>query len=180
MKAYERIIKLLSYGLQNYSWDEESGYFGYVVHDSLGNATDIFRYKDQSNFNKGLDGVTPLVAGICSPAQVGRLMEHLFSPDELWTKVGLSTVDQSAPYYKEDGYWNGAVWFPHQWMMWKALLDLGKGEEAYRVAHTALDNWEKECEESYFTFEHFVGERSRVAPVLGAFISYIKLVCSIL
>ena len=94
---------------KNYSWDEESGYFGYVVHDSLGNATDIFRYKDQSNFNKGLDGVTPLVAGICSPAQVGRLMEHLFSPDELWTKVGLSTVDQSAPYYKEDGYWNGAV-----------------------------------------------------------------------
>ena len=86
----------------------------YIWNDSLGNATDIFRYKDQSNFNKGLDGVTPLVAGICSPAQVGRLMKHLFSPDELWTKVGLSTVDQSAPYYKEDGYWNGAVWFPRE------------------------------------------------------------------
>lgn len=184
VKAYERIIKLLSYGLQNYSWDEESGYFGYVVHDSLGNATDIFRYKDQSNFNKGLDGVTPLVAGICSPAQVDRLMEHLFSPDELWTKVGLSTVDQSAPYYKEDGYWNGAVWFPHQWMMWKALLDLGKGEEAYRVAHTALDNWEKECEESYFTFEHFIISSGRGAgwhqfsglssPILNWFAAYYR------
>ena len=184
VKAYERIIKYLSYALQTYSWDEESGYFGYVVHDSLGNATDIFRYKDQSNFNKGLDGVTPLVAGICSPAQVGRLMEHLFSPDELWTKVGLSTVDQSAPYYKEDGYWNGAVWFPHQWMMWKALLDLGKGEEAYRVAHTALDNWEKECEESYFTFEHFIISSGRGAgwhqfsglssPILNWFAAYYR------
>lgn len=182
VKEYERTINRLSYALQNYAWDEESGYYGYVVHDSLGNAQDIFRYKDHSNFNKGLDGVTPLVAGICSPAQRERLMGHLFSSDELWTEVGLSTVDQSAPYYKIDGYWNGAVWFPHQWIIWKALLDLGKGEEAYRVAHTALDNWEKECEESYFTFEHFIISSGRGAgwhqfsglssPILNWFAAY--------
>lgn len=184
MKEYERAIKQLSYALQAYAWDDESGYFGYVVHDSLGNAKDIFRYKDRSNFNKGLDGVTPLTAGICSPTQVERLTKHLFSPAELWTKAGISTVDQSAPYYKEDGYWNGAVWFPHQWVMWKTLLDLGKGEEAYRVAHTALDNWERECEESYFTFEHFIISSGRGAgwhqfsglssPVLNWFAAYYK------
>lgn len=184
VKEYERVIKRLSYALQTYAWDEESGYYGYIVHDSLGNAKGIFRYKDQSNFNKGLDGVTPLVAGICSSAQVDKLTAHLFSPGELWTKVGISTVDQSAPYYLEDGYWNGAVWFPHQWMMWKALLDLGKGEEAYRVAHTALDNWEKECEESYFTFEHFIISSGRGAgwhqfsglssPVLNWFAAYYR------
>ena len=44
VKAYERIIKYLSYALQTYSWDEESGYFGYVVHDSLGNQTAPFQY----------------------------------------------------------------------------------------------------------------------------------------
>ena len=184
MKEYEQVIKQLSYALQTYAWDEESGYYGYVVHDSLGNAKDIFRYKDHSNFNKGLDGVTPLAAGICSSAQADKLVKHLFSPDELWTKVGISTVDQSASYYKVDGYWNGAVWFPHQWMMWKALLDLGKGEEAYRVAHTALDNWEKECAESYFTFEHFIISSGRGAgwhqfsglssPILNWFAAYYK------
>ena len=122
MKEYEQVIGRLSNALQTYSWDEESGYFGYVLHDSLENAKEILRYKDRSNFNKGLDGVTPLTAGICSPDQVNRLVGHLFSPDELWTKVGISTVDQSAPYYKVDGYWNGAVWFPHQWVMWKTLF----------------------------------------------------------
>ena len=182
--VYEQIIKKLSYALQTYAWDEESGYFGYVVHDSLGNAKDIFRYKDRSNFNKGLDGITPLAAGICHPSQVDRLMGHLFSPDELWTKVGISTVDQSAPYYLEDGYWNGAVWFPHQWVVWKTLLDLGKGKAAYQVAHTALNNWEKECEESYFTFEHFIISSGRGAgwhqfsglssPILNWFASYYR------
>lgn len=185
VKEYERIISNLSHALQAYAWDEESGYFGYVVHDTLGNAKEIFRYKDHSNFNKGLDGVTPLAAGICSPVQIDRLLGHLFSPDELWTNVGLSTVDQSAPYYEMDGYWNGAVWFPHQWVMWKALLDLGKGEEAYKVAHTALDNWEKECKESYFTFEHFIISSGRGAgwhqfsglssPMLNWFAAYYKL-----
>ena len=184
VKAYEQVISRLSSALQTYAWDEESGYYGYVVHDSLGNAKDIFRYADHSNFNRGLDGVTPLVAGICSPAQTERLLGHLFSPDELWTAVGLSTVDQSAPYYKVDGYWNGAVWFPHQWMVWKALLDLGKGEEAYRVAHTALDNWERECRDSYFTFEHFIISSGRGAgwhqfsglssPVLNWFAAYYR------
>ena len=184
MKEYEQVIGRLSNALQTYSWDEESGYFGYVLHDSLENAKEILRYKDRSNFNKGLDGVTPLTAGICSPDQVNRLVGHLFSPDELWTKVGISTVDQSAPYYKVDGYWNGAVWFPHQWVMWKTLLDLGKGEEAYRVAHTALDNWEKECEASYFTFEHFIISSGRGAgwhqfsglssPILNWFAAYYK------
>ncbi len=83
----------------------------------------IYRYKDGSNFNKGLDGVSRLIANISSKEQTSRMINHVFSPDEMWTEVGISTVDQSAPYYRTDGYWNGAVSFPHQWMMWKALLE---------------------------------------------------------
>lgn len=184
IKSYDRIIKNLSKALQTYAWDEESGYFGYVTHDASGDAKAIFRYKDQSNFNKGLDGVTPLAAGICTPEQVDRLMGHLFSPKELWTSSGLSTVDQSAPYYQADGYWNGAVWFPHQWVIWKALLDIGKGEQAYQIAQTALDKWEQECQESYYTFEHFIISSGRGAgwhqfsglssPILNWFAAYYK------
>ncbi len=181
---YDQVISRLSTALKANAWDEESGYFGYVVHDSLEYAKSIFRCKDRSNFNKGLDGVTPLAAGICTPDQINKMVKHLFSPDELWTKIGLSTVDQSASYYKEDGYWNGAVWFPHQWIIWKALLDLGKGKEAYKIAHTALDLWEKECEDSYFTFEHFIISSGRGAgwhqfsglssPILNWFAAYYK------
>ncbi len=163
VKYYDRVIADLETALQKYSWDSEAGYFSYVLHDEEGNPTGIFKYKDGTNFNMGLDGVSPLVSGICTPEQNEILIGHIFSSDELWTNVGISTVDQSAPYYKEDGYWNGAVWFPHQWVMWKSLLDNGRGEEAYKVATTALKTWEKECAASYHTFEHFIISSERGA-----------------
>lgn len=185
IKYYDEVIKNLSSALQQYSWDRDAGYFSYVLHDPNGNAVDIFRYKDGTNFNKGLDGVSPLVSGICTPEQNEVLMKHLFSPKEMWTNVGISTVDQSAPYFKPDGYWNGAVWFPHQWVMWKAMLDNGRGEEARRIATTALDTWEKECNESYHTFEHFIISSGRGAgwhqfsglssPLLNFYAAYYKV-----
>ncbi len=185
IKEYEESIKQLANALQIYSWDERSGYFGYVVHDNIGNPKGIYRYKDGSNFNKGLDGVSPLIANISSKEQTNRMINHLFSPNEMWTEVGISTVDQSAPYYRTDGYWNGTVWFPHQWMIWKALLDLGEGEKAYKIASTALDTWEKECKESYYTFEHFIISSRRGAgwhqfsglssPILNWFAAYYRI-----
>ena len=185
IKEYEQIISQLSNALQTYAWDDESGYYGYVTHDAEGKAKDIFRHKDGSNFNKGLDGVSPLIANISSKEQTDRMIDHLFSPNEMWTNVGISTVDQSASYYKADGYWNGAVWFPHQWMVWKALLDLGEGEKAYQVANTALNTWEKECKESYYTFEHFIISSQRGAgwhqfsglssPILNWFSAYYRI-----
>lgn len=185
IKGYDQIINLLSNALQTYAWDNESGYFGYVTHDKNGQANGIYRYKDGSNFNKGLDGVSPLIANISTKEQTDRMIKHIFSPDEMWTKIGISTVDQSASYYRADGYWNGAVWFPHQWMVWKALLDLGEGEKAYQIASTALNTWEKECEESYYTFEHFIISSERGAgwhqfsglssPILNWFAAYYKI-----
>lgn len=185
VQDYDRIIQMLSNALQKYAWDDESGYFGYVVHDSLGKAHSIFRTNDGTNYNKGLDGVTPLVSGICTPVQTEKLVGHLFSPEELWTNTGISTVDRSAPYYRPDGYWNGAVWFPHQWVMWKALLDTGRGGQAHLLAETALNTWEKECKESYYTFEHFIISSGRGAgwhqfsglssPILNWFAAYYKV-----
>ena len=185
VKHYDTIINALSSALQKYAWDDKEGYFSYVIHDDEGNAKEIFRYNDGNNFNRGLDGISPLVSGICTPEQTSTLIKHLFSPKELWTNVGISTVDQSAPYYKSDGYWNGAVWFPHQWVIWKALLDNGKGDEAYKIASTALDTWQKECAESYHTFEHFIIASGRGAgwhqfsglssPLLNFYAAYYRI-----
>ena len=182
---YDTEIKSLADGLQKYAWDNESGYYSYVKHDANGNATSIFRYRDGSNYNKGLDGTSPLISGICTAEQSDILVKHLFNPKELWSNIGLSTVDQSASYYKMDGYWNGAVWMPHQWTTWKSLLDMGKGDLAYQIANTALEVWEKECRESYYTFEHFIIASGRGAgwhqfsglssPILNWFSSYYKI-----
>ncbi len=186
VKEYDKEIKIFSDALQKYSWDPEAAYFSYVLHNDKEEAVGVYKYeKDQSNFNKGLDGVYPLISGICTPEQEEALIAHLFSEKELWTSVGISTVDQSASYYKNDGYWNGAVWMPHQWSMWKALLDCGKGELAFKIAQKALQVWEKECQESNYTFEHFIISSGRGAgwhqfsglscPVINWFASYYKV-----
>jgi hypothetical protein len=160
---YDEDIAQLSEALQTHAWDEASGAFGYVCHDANRQPTGILRHESGANFNLGLGGAYPLVAGICTPAQEARLVAALMSEARMWSRCGLSTVDQSAPYYRDDGYWNGAVWMPHQWYFWKALLDLGRADAAYRIAGTGLDVWKREVERSYNCFEHFIVQTGRGA-----------------
>lgn len=184
IQGYEADIAMFSSAIQQHAWDEESGYFGYVRHDEEGQPIAILRHESGENFNRGMDGTYPLVAGICTPEQQERLIGHLMSEQEMWSPIGISTVDRSAAYYSQDGYWNGAVWMPHQWFYWKTLLDLGRPELARRIARTALDLWKREAETTYNCYEHFIVQSGRgagwhqfgglSAPVLSWFNAYYK------
>lgn len=184
IKAFDKDIQTFSSALQQYSWDKESGYFSYVVHDSAGHPVSFFRHSSDKNYNMGLDGAYPLFAGICTPTQDSILVQKLFSEDHLWTPSGMGVVDQSAPYFRSDGYWNGTVWMPHQFFMWKAMLDLGKPALAFKIANTALNLYERETAETYYTYEHFFAKTGRGAgwhqfsglsnPVLPWFSAYYK------
>ncbi len=179
---YSSDIERLSDAIQAFAWDDEAGYFSYVLHDEEGRADGPLRHETGVNYNRGLDGAYPLVAGICSREQERRLMEALQCPTRHWTQAGLSTVDQTAPYYRNDGYWNGAVWMPHQWIFWKSMLDLGYRDFAWHIAERALDVWSREVDASYHCFEHFVVESGRGAgwhqfsglstPVLSWYAAY--------
>ncbi|MFZ1400904.1 MAG: trehalase family glycosidase, partial [Candidatus Promineifilaceae bacterium] len=181
-QLYAEDIAIFADALQRYAWDEASGYFSYVLHDENGRPTGHLHHESGLNFNMGLDGVMPLIAGICTPEQEDGLLNKLQDPQRFWTPLGLSTVDQSAPYYRHDGYWNGAVWFPHQWFLWKTALDLNQPDFAYQIAHTALDLWQREVAASYYCFEHFIIETGRGAgwhqfsglssPVVNWFYAY--------
>jgi hypothetical protein len=160
---YDALIAASTEALQRHAWDEASGYFGYVQHDAAGAPRGILRHERGENFNRGIDGLYPLIAGICTPQQEERLLTNLFDPARQWTPIGLTAVDQSAPYYRADGYWNGTVWMAHQWYFWRALLDLGRPELARRIAITALDLWRVEVERTGRTFEHFIVASGRGA-----------------
>jgi hypothetical protein len=179
---YQADIAAFTDALQQNAWDATAGVFSYVLHGENGHPDEILRHTSGENFNLGLDGISPLFAGICTPQQEQRILERMFSPRHMWSPIGLVTVDQGAPYYLEDGYWNGAVWFPYQWFLWKALLDLGQADLAFLIAHTALELWKNEVEESYHCFEHFIVASGRGAgwhhfgglstPVLAWFQAY--------
>ena len=105
IQRYDRDIDLFTTALQTHAWDANAGYFSYVVHDRDGRPREFLRHRSGSNYNRGLDGAHPLIAGICTPDQASQLLSHLQDPERHWTPIGLSTVDRSAPYYRPDYYW---------------------------------------------------------------------------
>jgi hypothetical protein len=185
VKAYDNDIKIFTDALQNIAYDKQSAYFSYMVHDTLGNATEFYRDPlSGSNYNMGLDGAYPIFSGICTPQQEEILLDKIFSEEHMWSKAGICVVDKQAPYYRTDGYWNGAVWMPHQWFMWKTMLDLGRTDLAWKIAERALDIWKTETDETYFTYEHWFAKTARGAgwhqfgalssPVLNWYSTYYK------
>ncbi len=182
---YDEIIENLTKAVQEKAWDSESGYFSYLVHDENMEKKDFLRHESGQNYNMGLDGTTPMVAGVLTDEQLEIIVDRLMDPERLMTDVGLSTVDKTAKYFLKDGYWNGSVWFPHQWFYFKALLDYGYTDEAFTIADKALSTWENEVKASYSCFEHFLILSKRGAgwhhfsglstPILKWFESYYKI-----
>ncbi len=175
-KELDEDIAFYSNAIETYAWDDDSGYYGYVKDDGtvlkIGNI----------NADMGMDGVTPYIAGISSNDRSERIIDNIKSG--MVTPIGVSVVDTRAPYYSEEGYWNGSVWMPHQWILWKACLDNGEAEFAQSIAKTALDLWESETAYTYNCYEHFMITNGRGSgfhqfsglstPVLMWFSSYHK------
>ncbi len=155
IKVYDEDIEYSSRALNELAWDEESGYFGYTLYDENGNLSGMMRTAGGENFNKGMDGISPIVAGAVEGDRKKRIIEHIKNPDEMWSQAGISAVDTSASYYLDDGYWNGNVWMSHQWYIWKTMLDNGETDFAYNIAKTALDMWKAETDFTYNTYECF-------------------------
>lgn len=176
---YQSDIDFFQNALEN-AWDEKSGYYGYVLHDETGEKKDILRTPEGENFNQGLDGLYPYLIGVSPKERWDRMFHHI--TDGLMTKIGLSVVDTRAPYFRMDGYWNGSVWMPHQWIVSKALLDMDCHELSFRIASTGLELWKQETDETYNCYEHFMIANGRGAgfhqfsglssPVMKWFESY--------
>ncbi len=150
---YSSDIAALTEALNKYSWDEDSGYYSYVLHNEKLEPTEKFLTKDGENLNKGLDGIYPLIAGVCDKNQSEKIIGHITNEDEMHTPFGISAVDKSASYYMVNGYWNGNIWFPHQWFIFKSMLDMGRADVAKDIAHLAMNIWKREVENTYYTFE---------------------------
>ena len=75
-------------------WDDEVGCFSYMVHDK-GQPKEFMRYTDGTNYNMGMDGITPYIADICTPEQEKRILDNI--KNGLMTDIGVGVVDKRAP-----------------------------------------------------------------------------------
>ncbi len=180
-EEFDECIARLSAAIQSGPWDEEVGYFSYMVHDDEGNPTGFLRAADGSNYNQGFDGIYPYIASVTTDEQDTAIMDNI--KNGLLTDVGVGVVDTRASYYSTMGYWNGSVWMPHQWLLTRALLDYGEGDLAYKIADIALNVWQTEVDATYSCFEHFMRNGRGAGfhqfsglstPVLMFFESYYK------
>lgn len=153
--TYDSDIEQSTKALNDLAWDEESGYFGYTMYDKDKDKPYIMKTADGENWDKGFDGVYPLIAGAVKGDRQQRLISHIKNPNEMWSAAGVSAVDMTASYYFDDGYWNGNVWMSHQWFVWKTMLDNGDTDFAFDIAKRALDMWKDETDFTYFTYECF-------------------------
>jgi hypothetical protein len=179
---YNDDIEFFSNAINTYAWDEESGYYGYVEQRN----GEVSIYKNMGvNADMGMDGAYPYVAGVSDEYRSTRILDNI--KRGMMTEIGVSMVDLRAPYYSKTGYWNGSVWMPHQWILWKALLDYGECELANEIADKALKLWEKEVSSTYNCYECFMIENGigsgfhqfsgLSTPVLMWFESYYKPLC---
>ncbi len=144
-------IDYLSRGLQEHAWNPKTGWFEHVRTDTL----EPVLTPDGQSYNMGFDGVAPLVAGVCTDEQRRTLVNHVMSEREMWTPHGITAVSQAAPYFRRDGYWNGKVWIPHQWFLWKAMITEGEFDHAATIATTALRVFDRAARASYCSWELF-------------------------
>ncbi len=154
VEMYISDIKKTAAAIEEYAWDGEAGYYSYVLHEN-GKPCGALRDENGVNMNMGLDGIYPVFDGFCPQERIDFLLGRLFDEERIWSVVGLSTVDMTAPYYNPDGYWNGSVWMPHQWFFSKGLLDLGRPDLYYKIAKRALEVWRENSDESYDCYEVF-------------------------
>jgi len=151
VEEFSAEIEILGAAIETRYWDETSGYYSYIYLDD----GEKLLYDDGTNYNMGLDGVSPLVAATSTRERRQRLIAHLMTPGELWTDHGITAVAMNAPYSRRDGYWNGKVWMPYQWFMWKALIGEAELEHAERIALTAIGVWKDAADETYNSYELF-------------------------
>ncbi len=90
-----------------------------------------------------LTSLLPLASGsdALSLSQRAALLRRLTDPALFWSSAGLRSMAKTAPNYSPHDPGNGAVAFGTNWLLWKALLDLGETETARKLADNLLRSY---------------------------------------
>ena len=110
----EAKAKAIAARINLWCWDANDGFY-YDV-----NA------KGEKFKKKTACGFWPLIAGVASKEQAGRLVEHLKNPKEFWRPFVFPTLAADEKEYKpKGGYWLGSVWAPTNYAIIKGLERYG-------------------------------------------------------
>ncbi|RLE66544.1 MAG: hypothetical protein DRJ47_02410 [Thermoprotei archaeon] len=137
---YEKLAEKTREGIQRYMWDEDLGLF-----------LDIYEEDHKRIPVKTPASFYPMFAGIATPAQAKKMVEHLLNSKEFWTTFPLPTVSADNPKYDPKGYWRGRSWINPIWFVFNGLKEYGYNEVADMLLEKVLDIMAEgpTCNENY-------------------------------
>ena len=130
-------------------WDPATGFYYHVDktdHDFSFQAPNDLKRKE-------IIGFLPLWAGVATPEQAQRLVQHLTNTSEFWRAYGVPTLSADDPYYDPTGYWNGPVWVQWQYLVFRGLVRYGYYAEARMLAEKVCAAMVHELKTSHWFWE---------------------------
>lgn len=117
-------------------------------------------YLDRINTEKELldipwiYGYLPLFSGSVPESKKKLMLDGLFREGGYFTPNGLTIVEPASAYYRAEGYPNGSIWHPLQYLFWKACFSLGQVKLAKEIAVRYLALWDRHHPVDLCVWEH--------------------------
>lgn len=112
--------------INNTFWDEENDFFY-----NVNKADNSFTFKRPNDLKRDeIIGFLPLWAGVVDENRARTLVEKLTDPNQFWRRHGIPSLSAKDTYYNDKGYWNGPVWLPWNYLIFRGLKDYGYHQEA--------------------------------------------------
>ncbi|MDR1526691.1 MAG: glycoside hydrolase, partial [Dysgonamonadaceae bacterium] len=138
----------LSAYVQRYMWDDRTAFY-------------YDRYRDGTlNYVKSIAAFWSLPAEVVPPENAGRLIAHLDNPGEFKRVHRVPTLSADHPEYDPDnGYWNGPVWAPTNYMVLEGLTTYGRDSLAHEIALNHVLNVAQVYAQTGTFWENYTADR---------------------
>lgn len=166
-KSLAAIADMLGYKNESIEWEKKSMMRSVLINKYLWDDSTKFYYNvnknDQSFSYKSKDdlmikeiiGFLPMWAGISDNEKANELMKSLLNKDEFYRRFGVPTLSAKDDYYNPIGYWNGPIWVPWQYLIFRGLLDYGYKTEAKQLAGKVMDNVIHQLKTDHYFWEFY-------------------------
>ncbi|MBV9846027.1 MAG: glycoside hydrolase [Kutzneria sp.] len=132
-RRFDKEADSLTQTIRSHMYDPATGFYYDSALDSSAPLSDL---------GKGVEGLTPLWAGIATKEQAAAARSALVDPEQFATRIPFPTVPKNSPKFDPTGYWRGTSWLDQLYFGSTALERYGYRADAENLRTRTLDNAE--------------------------------------
>ncbi|MEW6507746.1 MAG: trehalase family glycosidase [Bacteroidota bacterium] len=137
--------------INRFLWDDSTNFY-YNVNKN----DQSFTFKNNNDLKiKEIIGFLPMWAGAADQKRADKLLRTLLNKDEFWRKFGVPSLSAKDDYYNPIGYWNGPIWVPWQYLLFRGLIDYGYKNEAKQLADKVMLNIINQLKTDHYFWEFY-------------------------